>query len=485
MKRYLLIFLFSLYSLLTFGQEVIAQFENSLAKNDWGIKDIVPIVNQKNGDISIFIADAKKVYAYHLNDLFEVEDKMVVEDKARKYKLIIGNSIADNGDYRIFLSNNKKDEFATINFSFAGKTSDIKEFELQSPKELFIQTISHENRFYMLSIAKKTSLLGLYIFDEQGNATRRSIDFSNENFIDEDGKQTTIYDLIVNTQGFGTNADITKIDEDNPNTIESTSEFTKFYIRNNKAVFTFDQNKDITQLISFDINTFTTEAKQFAKPLPNIKANKKKTNSYIYGDHIFMLSSTDEIVVFTVNDFATGNLIKEYSATENDSITFKNSPIIQVGGFYDGYREMEKTKKFIRKINSGDVGISIYRFDDNYQVTLGGKLEVKASGGGMMMGMPGVGIGSFGAVTVYFNPTYFAYNSYTNTKSTYIECLFNTNFDHLEGEPKDNVFDKIHDFEEAQYISEKATTIFKYKDVFILGNLILEGNLYRLRKFND
>ena len=59
----------------------------------------------------------------------------------------------------------------------------------------------------------------------------------------------------------------------------------------------------------------------------------------------------------------------------------------------------------------------------------------------MGFGMP---MASFGGVSVFFNPVYFAYNSYVNTKSTYVNCLLDQNLNHLEGVFPKNEFDKIN-----------------------------------------
>lgn len=468
----------------SFSQEKIGLFKNDLAKNSSAIKDVVPIVNQKNDEISLFFIDTKNVYGYLLDTNFNVIDKLSAEDKNKKYKLVIGSSISDSNDYRIFLSDNKNKSFATVNLSYNAKEATIKEFTLKSSKEEFIQTINHNNQFYLLSVLKGTSLLGLYTFDDDGNPKLHGLDFNRDKFFDIDGQEETLYDLF--NSEFSKPEDITKIDKDNPNSIEVTSAFTKLYVRGNKVTITFDENKDFTQVISFDLLTFEKEVKKFPKPLESIKANKKKSNSFIYGKNIFMLSASDQIAIFNINDFDSGAFIKEYIAEEEDSISFKNSPIIQDGGMYDRYREMEKTKKFLRKITAAEVGISIYKNDNIYQITLGGRLEIKASGGGMMMpGMPGITMASFGAVSTYFNPSFFAYNAYAHSKSTFIECLFDENFEHINGEPKENVFDKIKEFKEPASTVQSAHTLFKYKDYFVVGNLVRISNEYWLRKFED
>lgn len=215
---------------------------------------------------------------------------------------------------------------------------------------------------------------------------------------------------------------------------------------------------------------------------------------------------------FIVRDLNTSEILKEYFVKKEDTITFKNSPIIQEGGAYDNYREMEETSKFLRKISSSEVGISVYKLNDNYQITLGGEKQIQSGGAPMMMSMGG---GSFVASTGvsvslpgYFSPSTFAYGSYANTKSTYINCLFDAGFNHVDGDMTNNVFDNINNFKDSEKglnkeakkltstnkpragsisktTSIKAEIIQKYNGHFLFGYFHSKKKTYYLRKFKD
>ena len=78
-----------------------------------------------------------------------------------------------------------------------------------------------------------------------------------------------------------------------------------------------------------------------------------------------------------VLDFKTGNLIKNYTGYKNDSITFKNTPIIQEGGMHDNYRELGKTKRFLKRIVKGNTGISARKVGNLFHVVMGGYIVQK------------------------------------------------------------------------------------------------------------
>ncbi|WP_298365141.1 hypothetical protein [uncultured Lutibacter sp.] len=490
-----------IFALNSYSQKEIAIFENSLLESSSSLKDVIPIVNDKTGDIALFLMDATKVYGYLLNDEFKLVKSLSSDDKNRKYKVLIGKGISDNNDYRIYFTNNRENKFASVKFSFDTKNIDYKEFELTSKKEMLVQTVTFNNQFYLISILKNTSKLNVYKFDVDGNYTRTELDFTSNNFINRYDKNTSIFSLITEgtgAYGFKKMINLKKINGNIPNSIEVTSELSKLYLRDNKVVFTFDENKQFTQILTINLNTFEKKVEHIEKPSFKSDLEKpvertiisdgisKSTNSYLNGDNLFIISSTHNDFSFAVKNFNTHQMIKEYTVSNNDSITFKNTPIIQEGGTFEKYREMEKTKKFLRKITSGDIGVSVYRKNNTFQVTLGGKKDIKRSSGMMMpMGGFGMPIASVGSVSVFFSPTYFAYNSYTATKSTHIKGLFDLNFNHIKGEIEMNAFDKINNFEEKEHVSNNGETVFSYKDYFILGNYITKDKTYILRKFTD
>ena len=79
-------YLFILFTVVVFSQKKILEFEIDLKTTSSDIKDVIPIVNSKNNDLIFFITDAKKVYGFKLNEKFEVINKVVSEEKRRKFK---------------------------------------------------------------------------------------------------------------------------------------------------------------------------------------------------------------------------------------------------------------------------------------------------------------------------------------------------------------------------------------------------------------
>ncbi|WP_299677206.1 hypothetical protein [uncultured Tenacibaculum sp.] len=478
-KTKLVTIAFTIVTFFSFSQEKIAVFRNSMKENGTDIKDVIPIVDPESNEISLFIADAKNVYGYKLNEDYKVIDSLASDRKRRKFKVLVGNSISGN-NHTIFLSNPTKSKFLLMNFSFDTKTTTTKEFTLEQDDEQILQTVSANNKFYLLSIRPYWGILCIYTFDNN-EIKRNEVHLNNIPFLTEKGNKTNAVHLLRN---YG--VEVKKIDDELPNSLELVGDKTKMYIRDNTIVFSFDQNSSVTQILSISLDDFKIDVRDFKKPMEEFKIHQKNSNSFIQGKHIFLFTSNKSKLALNILDYNTNTLVKSFNIVKDQPIDFKNSPIILEGGSFSTYRELKKTKQFLRKINSGEVGIAVRKRGENYQITLGGYKEV-ASGGAMMMGgFGGLPVASFGSVSVFFNPAVFAYNSSTNTKSTRIECLLDKNFNHKEGEIAENVFEKIRENDQTVYDDvEKAQTVFKYKDFFILGRYYAKRKQYVFRKFTD
>lgn len=515
-KKLLLSFIIGLH-IIGFSQERLVEFENNLNSSRHATKEVFQVVNQENNDFVMFFINAKQVHSYMFNEDFEIKNKLSLEDKRRKYNTIIGYGLENELNYNLFLTNEKHNKFAGIGFSFDGQVSYLQEFNLSSYKEKFIQTVTIDNKFYMFTINSETSILNIYEFDGVNLPKPHRLNFQMEEFLGRDGKSQTLYNVFkINSRGNYVNIETNKIDNKLPNPIEVTSKEKKLYVIDDQVVFTFDNYKHKTQILTINIKDYSYDIKTVTKPLESLKLNQKSANTYINNDRIYTIASNNKEMQVNIKNYHTGEIIKEINLKVEDSISFKNTPIIQEGGIYDNYRELESTKKFLRKISSGDLGISAYEQDSEHIITIGSEKEV-ARGGGMMMPMGGFGgipIATMGNSNIFFNPTYFAYNAYTSSKSTRIECLFDADFNHLDGDIKPNVFDRIDDYiddtgksnttlssvpsgsskggyqsiqKESEISNKKETeTIFRYKDYIILGNFTKGASkTYFLTKFTE
>jgi hypothetical protein len=465
-------------SFISWSQEEILFVKNELKTSNLKLEQSFLISDDLTNNLSITLKDKENLYSYLYNDNLEKLAGIKSKTLANKYKILLGNSI-DNLNYSVYFANNKKTKFGVYTLNFENQTANSEEIELKLVNEKFLQSVSLNNSFYIFTILSKKSILKIYEF-KNNSFEEHVLDFSKERFVNKENAVVPLYnalqkDFVIKLE---------KIESQNPNSIESASNFTKLYSTKEGVRITLDVSSGFTQIVQINLNNYNFTIENIKKPYVHSNSGYKKSNSFIYGHNLFHLTTTPKQLIFSVTDLKSKKVIKEYKLEKEDAITFKNSNIIQEGGVYKNLRELEKTKQFLRKISKANVGIAIYKLDEKFQITLGGYKEM-ASGG---MGMPGFGaipMASFGGLSLAINPTMFAYSAYKRNRSTYINCLFDSNFEHLEGDISENIFDKISDFTDKNESTINAETIFIYKNDFILGTSIKGTKHYRLLKFKE
>ncbi len=425
------------------------------------------------------------INGYLFDHTYRSIDSLKSKDKQKSYEQIFGKTILNNKDYVVFVTNNRRKRFASVRFSFDENKIGFTELDLDLGSEKIIQTAEYNNKFHVFTIVPRTSTVNVYRFDNGKSYANFSLDFSDQVFLDEKQRETDLYDLItVNSgmYGLGKFINLIKIDPTNPTALELACNPTKFYSQDKNIFISFDQNAKMTQLIDIDLETMKGELKLIEKPLQNENYQDKDSNSFLNGDILYQITTTRDLIQLRAINHKTKKMVKEYSARVEDSIRFKNSSIVQTGGALNDHREFESTDKLLRKIKRGKTGIAVFKSNDINRITYGGIIEQKVS---PVMMMPGFGIpvASLGAITVFFNPAFFAFESYTRTKALTVEGLFNDDFIHQPGEIASNIFDRIQKFEEEEKISPSSKTVFRINDTYVLGSYSSYNSEYSLWAF--
>ncbi|MCF7559693.1 hypothetical protein L3X39_03515 [Sabulilitoribacter multivorans] len=500
------------------AQEEVLRIKNTLKTSDREIEKTFTIVDYYSDDLAVFLKDKDFIYAYLYNNKFELLNTVTSETLAKKYKEFLGTSIS-NGSYNLFICNDKYTAFGMISFSFDLQVTKLVEIDFEYKKESFLQSISHKNNFYILTAIENG--FNLYTFDSDGKYEKTYFDLSKEKFLSKKNGVSSLNFALSDDRIIRKTIEVHKIQSSNPNAIELTSENIKMYVIEDDIIISVDNTTSYTQLIKINLKNHNATVENFEKPFIHAENEYFRSNSFLYDDKLFQLVSTRNELAFSIKDLQAKTTIKEYRVEKNDSITFKNSPIIQEKGSdkaedvnslsltFGKYRELEKTKKFLRKITAQKIGISAYNINGIHQITLGGirdalnistlnrmgnnnmfnngfnQYEFKITKGPSNSGFPSAPQVEFISVNPSFEPITFSYLTYNNTTCTFINCLFNENFEHIEGEIQENVFDKISDFKSDKEKFINAETIFKYNDSLFFGSCLGDCKEYTIMKFED
>ncbi|MGS2762592.1 hypothetical protein [Sinomicrobium sp. M5D2P9] len=468
-----------------FGQEIVWNRDLSKIPFKVRLEEAFQIVDEDEGNIALFLKDKRNIYGFLLDSSFVREEFMMGGNLPSKYKRIIGNSVQGGKDYYLYLANNAKRKFNILRFSFTNKKYDVAEPDLVLQNEIFVEAFTVGEQMVMLTVTKFTSELNFYYFDGF-EYTRKSLDLGQKVWFGDKEEDLDLYHRLVRMDGLANNITLDKIDENTPYAIESVSSSQKVYQKGDTVIFTLDGGNNYTELISINLLTLEFNMEGIPKPFTDTGyLTKLSTNSFIYENKLFNLSVKKDEMVFSIFDYKSRMKIKEFRVTKEDTISFKNTPIIQEGGYLEDYRELDRTKQFLRKMSSSEVGIAVYKRNGKYQITLGGKQSVSV-GNRMMMPVPGMSVPMAGGgnTGIFVNPVYTAFYWYSYTKSVHIVGLFDENFNHLEGRVEENTFDRIKDYKkDSKRIT--AGTLFRYKDYFIMGEYSKNSGRYTLEKFKD
>ena len=496
-KRLFLI-LFQVFTVtMLFAQDILLErnIEMQVLFNEK--RESYPVLNKDDETLALFLLDENTIQAQLLDkDLNRINSVADFRPKSGFTTLLGSNT--NNGVYNLFFTNKKKNKFYCKTIDLVKGLHSDHEIPIKLKGEKYLECISYNNQFYLLTVAKSAPLLHLYIFENSYTYQVSDLDLSG--FKLSVSGISTLYDILINgTNPYEISADFSKVDIQNPNSLDVTSKSNKLYSFDNKLIITFDNESHETKILTIDLTDYSCIFKTYKQGSISCgNAVVMGSNSYLYYNLLFQIKECSQELYFSVFDLTDGVLLNEYRVNKEEEIPFKNSPIFQEGGRnilqQNSKKELETTKVLLRKIAAGNTGLSVYPSAEFFVVTIGGYLEVQHlnSGGGMMMSSPGTySMGSSGNFvstppTYYYNPTMYGYSSYKNSRSTYFKSVLDgITFDHCKREIIPNAFDKIKEFSEPIEKYIVSETIFKLRDFYVFGYYNTNEKKYYLRKFTD
>lgn len=476
---FLILFLNSLPS---FSQDIVSSATVNLKNN----RDVFQTVNNNKKEVTLFVSDKIKVKAIHLNEKMQIVDSISAErPNTRTYTNMIGYNIS-NDNTRLFWSSNDYEDIFTQLYDFNSRKTTTKEYSLILKNEKVLQKFSEDDNFYILTVVKNSNNFKLHIFDNEGNYKEKIIALEGFHFFKSGYKKSDLYGVLgENLLPFEAPFSLQNITVENPTSLTDAAKKRKCYFSKKQIVITIDTNTDYTQAIIIDLEKFSATEKIIRSVMiPNVTESGYEihltSNSFFIDNKLYQIKSSSDTFYFTIKDL-DDNLLKEYSATANGSIDFKNSEIYQEGGDFGGKRILESSSQFIRKINNLNSGLSCYHIGQNTLITFGGVSAVQQSTGQIAFGQFGL-VGALVAVAV-FNPTMESFNSYSNRKVVKIEGLFDNEGNHINGELQPLAFDKIRTFFDKNN-DVSSQTLFKM-DAYYLGYYDNKTKEYIIRKFAD
>lgn len=342
---------------------------------------------------------------------------------------LLGGFIRDAKIY-LFTREGKKEELHNwVMDIITGATKEnILPFDIN--KEKLVDRISGGDRFLVITSNKKTAELIIY------------------NFTSEAQYDTLHHQLNAHKSDFGT------VNMEGVCPIEIAAEKNKLYLSGDKLLLVRNDQRDTTFVTGFDIPNKKVSNWQ----IPH-RANASAENTFLLDNKLFYVGASADSLCIQIVDVFTGTIKKSFTALAEDTIFFRNTPIMQEGGFYayGGTRELGKTKQLLRKMENGNpvIGATI-NANNQLELVIGSYKEMTVA-----MGTSGLAIRpSVNSPLVIMPPGIFYSNWWI--KSTRFKTLLNaTTLEHVSGVPVNSINEKIDYYTGGRKIPQLGVNLFK------------------------
>lgn len=478
MKRFLFLLVLAMQTLTAFSQEIASELPINCDKKT----DVFQIVEEKKNQALIFYTDKKKITALRLDNSLNIMDSIKVSRNPEELKTLLGYNINGN-NYSILWSGSKSKNIAIQSFDFEKKETLVKHTTLDFENEKLFKKLTVNGVFYMLTIVKASNIINLYKF-ENDSFTKKTIDLSEKRFLGYENRFDLLYTIISENRLSDPAFTFELISNETPPSLVLSSSKRKIYSQENQIVLTLDVCKLYTQIIRINLNDFSAQCQFITQPkIQDTDYPTGDSNSFLLNDKIVQMRSKSDILLLKFKN-QNGEELKSYELKADEEIPFKNSDIIQENGSVNNVRILDKSNQLIRKIDNLNPSISSYLLDDKIYLTIGGVSPPQNNNAVMYGGMIGGFTGAIIAVALTSNYSMNNLNSYNKRKVVYVNCVFDTDFNHIDTEMQKLAFDKVRFFAEEKkfYLGQ---TVFKMNNALYFGGYNPDKKKYLFYRFND
>jgi hypothetical protein len=475
-----ILFLILIFNSVSYSQELVKNINLEIDNKT----EYFHTVDDQNNKISLFLINKTDVESLLFDENINQEGSLKTVKPDKKFKTIIGNGFED-GNAVIYWLNPKDNEVLVQTFYFGNKNVSTKILKLEiSEEEEIIKNIMINNTFYIITVNKYSSILNFHSI--KNNALeKKTIDLSDKKFINKDNRFSTLWAVLYESFALDKELTFQNISNETPPSLVISSNKRKAYVKNNTLIFTLDNNKSFTQIISIDLKQYTASVSSLSQPY--VKQNDfvfVDSNSFIVNEQIIQMKLNSDIMIVEIKDF-DGKLLKQFEITDEKDFEYKNSDIIQENGSVKNTRILGKTNQLLRKTIRFYPSLSCYSSNNKLYLTIGGvSLEENKNSyiiyGGLIGGASGGLIGGIIAASFSNNNL----NSYRNRKIIYINSVFDQNFNHIPGQIEKLPFDELRAFAEDKKDLEKAT-VFKLKSDLYFSAYDSKNKSYSFFKFKS
>lgn len=438
MKYFLLFILFTNFA---FSQEIVwtKQLHPSLQK----INQIRQLDNPEFQERVFCFFNKDNAFAYVLDADFKLKDSLNLFLQNKRLEQYIGGVVEEHTYKFLFL---EKKEIKTVLFDFSNRKLSIQlsEFLIDKKHEI-LQYFEHKNQLFVVSLSKKENVLHFYNVSNAEEPKRYVVDLNTTNFRNWHGRVSTLYAMIKSPSNFfkpsHLSSAVQKVNSELHNDLSRVNSMSKIYVDTNTFTLSLDANSNFTQLITINLNNWTSQVLAFPKPSVQAAPEEKNSNSFLFNNYLFNIVATNDVLKMNMITYPNKIIKQSYSFEKTDTLDIRNTGFIVENGAYTSYRELNNFKSFLRKISSDYLGIVVGFNAENYEIMLGSTTPYYEGWTFFPIGMP---MTPGGMAPIMMMPVS------GGVRDAYTSSLLDQDFKNVDGSIKTSFLKKTNDFNYAK-----------------------------------
>lgn len=313
------------------------------------------------------------------------------------------SSIIDN-ELTFFFAHGTNKTFFGVKKNLETKKQIIKKFAFKFLKEEYLGTFKNKNQYFIVSLVKNTRIIKFRIINSNFDEVIKEIDLENGSYysqgdlkdfppIPTNSNQDPLIQLKKEILANGLANGFSVIYRDKPYNAYDYTRRNKMYVYENNLVLTLDSPEFSTTLIQINLDDYSSVVQSISNThFSNDFAQINQSNSFLYGNKLFLMKGTKNRIAFNIYDLETHESLKsivfdrDYPFSDQRNL-FLTSALLTEHNLNNPEREVkEKVSKLFNKImkssSNNEAGIRVLSAKENYFITFGGNLT-KTTGGGI------------------------------------------------------------------------------------------------------
>jgi hypothetical protein len=471
------------------------EFEKSfLQKSDY---DAYFLDNKDAQGFAFILKDNKKADYVLADKNFKViskftkkTDETIFSHDGEKY---LGGTATNNVYHYLYKVFDKK--FMSTKITYMEETIDFDKKQISSKtafeiskEEKLLLSFSDNNRYFSITANKKGGDLNFYVISSNGDAATKNVHFTIPPGKDKKKDEMTEY-----------LAGIKMIKQNEEPGLETANSSAKLYSYPDKLVFTINDGDDPTQLVTVDLNTFSTQEKfiDHSSLTEKGKHDKSYVSSYLKDNKLFTLILNKKDIKIAIYDAGSGELLNSQIINDGSGLNeLAETPVAETRkGKKTSEKEVDDIRKIIKAFTKGTEGIAVSTNQaGQYILKVGTYDPIQMGGGGggyvggFQQGAP-ISTGAGPIPNYYYNP-YMYYvpgsSGYSTTSAryyttTYFKMLLDpTSLKTAKGKIPSSIGDQVKDYMNDADQKAKAVKQFEMSGNQYYGFYNKDSKIYEV-----